>query len=660
MRKVSIFTVCLLGLAVIAPVLTSFNQSPAGADSLEKELSVLQAELNRRMEMSNNMGNLRKAAVLGAATFECTGGKNPAQMTNIEYLKAFAAGPCTPLVAMAGISGTKLKLSINCAVLKSQRPDVFSGCGWSSCERSMTSLLSYVPREEYNLWVPELTAPFSLINPTSKSNICMSNLLGFKWATNNGLLVTPGISGITVTAMGLTESTRLDSKCGFDSMSNLLPLLDVLTPRKYKMFEILRTSLEARGYKVGLTLQALPYDWRKTFYSNDITDRFERVVTDMYRITGKKVSFAAHSMGNMNMLNMMKNFSQDKKDRMIQRYFALAPPYLGSPTTFSMLISGGDSYYFAGFGLNFYTFKRTVATFPSMYDLMPRRLWTIYRDAPWLKSVVNRIKIERGISPPHVISADDDIVTKIFPATNKVCYPNDWNDGKSQYCKTEMEELNNIGSINSEQVTVDNISEMLGKYSFEPLAITQYNNQGRRGSYDTMINPGIQTVLLFSSINKTPITYQYKNNPKIKTLPEDAPYVKPDFVTESFGDGSVLAVSTLVPGFKWAYEFDKKLPNSKPVIFAEICSNYNLKNSVYQSGKSVTSNQYFGIGCTCKKGGEKACDHVGLVSDQQVVDFIANSLMDSQAVHNDRYFPASVAEATIKNYVDRCSLVFGN
>jgi hypothetical protein len=488
----------------------------------------------------------------------------------------------------------------------------------------------------------------------------MSNLLGFKWTNNNGLLVMPGISGITVTPMGLTETTRLDSKCGFESISNILPLLDILTPRKYKIFEILRANLEARGYKVGLTLQALPYDWRKTFYNNDITERFERVVTDMYRITGKKVSFAAHSMGNMNMLNMMKGISQDKKDRMIQRYFALAPPYLGSPTTFSMLIGGSDQYYFAGFGLNFFTFKRTVATFPAIYDLMPRRVWTIYRDAPWFKSVVNRIKVEKGIAPPHTISADDDIVSKVFPPAGRACFANDWSDGKSQYCRTEMEELYGLGYINSEQANVDNIGEMLGKYSYEPLASTHYNNEGRRGSYDAMTNPGIQTVLLFSSINKTPNSFHYNNNPKTKALIEDASFVKPDFITETFGDSTVLASSTLVPGFKWAYEFDKSQPNSKPVIFAEICGNYNLKNSVYQSGKSVTSNQYFGIGCSCKKGGEKACDHVGLVSDQYVVDFIANSLMDNQVAHTDRYFSASVSEATIKNYVDKCSLVFGN
>jgi len=305
------------------------------------------------MEMSNNMGNLRRAATLGAASFECTGGKNPSQMSNSEYLRAFASGPCTPLIAVAGISGTKLKVAINCSVLKSQRPDIMSACGWTSCERSLTSLLGRIPKDEYNLWVPEITAPFSLINPSSDARRCMASLFGLRWNTNSGLMVTSGTPGVTVLPMGLSESTRSDSKCGFDSISNILPLLDILTPRKYKIFEILRTHLEARGYKVGLTLQAVPYDWRKTFYSNDITERFESVLTDMYRISGKKVSFVAHSMGNMNMLNMMRTISQEKKDKMIKRYFALAPPYLGAPVTFSMLIGGSDQYYFAGFGINF-------------------------------------------------------------------------------------------------------------------------------------------------------------------------------------------------------------------------------------------------------------------------------------------------------------------
>lgn len=658
MPKVSFFTVCL-SLCLAGLVMTSMGerQSPVFADDLDKELSVLQAELIRRTESKESMSSLKEATVLGAANFECTGGKNPAKMSLTDYIKAFSAGPCTPLIVLAGISGTKLKVGINCKILSSQRPDIMSACGWTSCSRSLTELLAHVPKEEYNLWVPELTSPFSLINPTAKAHSCMSALFGISWTKNNNLLVQSAVSGVTVRPVGYTESSRKDSRCGFDSISNILPLLDILTPHKYKMFNPLRASLEAKGYMPGINLQALPYDWRKTFYSNDITERFDRVLTDMYKINGKKVSLVAHSMGNMNILNVLKNLGQAKKDLMVQRYFALAPPYLGAPLTFNMLVGGSDQFYFAGFGINFWTFKRTVTTFPAIYDLMPRRVWSIYRNTPWLKSVINRISREQGRPITESITDADDIAKRLLPDHNAVCYGNPWTT-KSNKCISGMEEMHTLGSINGEAANVDNIQDMLAKYSYEPNAALHFANEGRRGGYDALEHPGVQTVIMYSTINTGPRTYKYNSNPKSKAMEENVGFLKPDTVVESLGDRSVLTSSSLVAGFKWAHEFENKVANTKPIVFAEICSTYNQKNSVFQTSTSVNRNEYQGVKCSCGLGSEKNCDHVGIVSDQGVIDYISASLNDNQTPHTDRILH-NISEEKLKLYADTCTLVYG-
>jgi hypothetical protein len=66
--------------------------------------------------------------------------------------------------------------------------------------------------------------------------------------------------------------------------------------------------------------------------------------------------------------------------------------------------------------------------------------------------------------------------------------------------------------------------------------------------------------------------FNFSSNPKSSTM-EDR-FVEPDSFENELGDGTVLAAASIAPGIKWAWEFDNDVPNSKPVNFIEMCSEY--------------------------------------------------------------------------------------
>lgn len=49
------------------------------------------------------------------------------------------------------------------------------------------------------------------------------------------------------------------------------------------------------------------------------------------------------------------------------------------------------------------------------------------------------------------------------------------------------------------------------------------------------------------------------------------------------GDETVPTVSSIIPGLKWAWEFDNKKKDAKPVKIVDYCSLFNEKYSPYDN-----------------------------------------------------------------------------
>ena len=603
---------------------------------------------------------LPKKAAHRESKYECTNGKNPSKLGRKEYLDEFAKGPCTPLIIEGGLAGTKLKVKIDCDELKKYGKELFNDCGWKTCNEVLGKLIPVImPESEYTVWVPPLVSPFTFISPFNGSKRCLAGLLGFRYdRVNNKLQVNP-YKGVEVAPEGLTSSTRKSSSCGFDSISVLLSLFQNLDLKPY--FKNFKTTLESRGYRSGLTMQALPYDWRGYMDKTEVNQKLRYIIKNLYQITGKKVSILAHSYGNLNTVNALRGISQSDKDNYIMRYFAVAPPFGGTPKTAKFLFGGEDEYLFYGFiGINFKTFKETLARFPAIFELMPRNSWVLFQNTPWMKSIVNRIEVENNRKPKYPLTSSEDIVDRILPSVTDTCYGNTWKN-RDTSCSGGLNDLDDVGMIEGHKITSTNLYDMLKTYSFEDNADLLYNKDGRK-TYDRLENPGVETVVIYSSISKTQSGFEYKANPKPRADKSSSGFINPDSETSSLGDGTVLTSSALLAPFKWAYEYENKVAGAKPIIFAEVCSTHNRASDVYVSRKErkSTENKYIGLDCRChRKSDEEDCRHAEMLSDQHIVDFVLDSLMDYQTPSKARYFDKR-SEKDVESYAENCNLLNEN
>jgi hypothetical protein len=130
------------------------------------------------------------------------------------------------------------------------------------------------------------------------------------------------------------------------------------------------------GYKIGLNLQALPYDFRLEFTNNDLKTRFGKVITELYNNWGKKVVVSGHSFGNYQSVLGFTRMSQADKDKMVARYMALAPPYLGAVKALKMIFGMDTDFEYqvglAKMGITGFMFKQTVALMKGFYNLFPK------------------------------------------------------------------------------------------------------------------------------------------------------------------------------------------------------------------------------------------------------------------------------------------------
>jgi hypothetical protein len=378
----------------------------------------------------------------------------------------------------------------------------------------------------------------------------------------------------------------------------------------------------------------------------------------MYSINGKKVSIVAHSYGNMNVLAALSKMSLDKKRQKLQRYFAMGPPFLGVNRPVSNLIGCDNLLDFGPIGIDFAMCKIIAGNSGAVYDLLPHKTATTFQSASWMKSINNRRASEgyAGVKQ-EAITPQQDIVAQIFPATSQTCFPNRNVMNAGSKCTLGVDNFENFGTVNGEQITAANMPTILGKYGLNPQSQLYFDKLDIRKNYHQMDHPGVQTTIIYSKLRATSSRFFWKGNPRDKTAKPDGTYSLPDSVEKSAGDGTVVAGSSLIAGIKWASDFLQNPSKLTPIVFAELCSEYNKKTSVYQDGAAkVTRNEYQGIGCQCQPGKEDACGHIDMVFDPNVVDYVARSLLDNQQALLTKLFD-NATEDKLNLFIGKCGLL---
>lgn len=160
------------------------------------------------------------------------------------------------------------------------------------------------------MWIPSLTSPLSIFNPLKNMDDvtqCFKSVFNLEKTTDMFRRVSyQSTLGITSKLFGTTRSSITKSRCGFDAISDLLPVADQLQGIGH-YFNTFRVNIEKMGYVAGLTAQAIPYDFRLSYRTNDVPRVWNSILDDLYQITGKKVSIVSHSMGNMNVYHNLLN-----------------------------------------------------------------------------------------------------------------------------------------------------------------------------------------------------------------------------------------------------------------------------------------------------------------------------------------------------------------
>jgi hypothetical protein len=128
----------------------------------------------------------------------------------------------------------------------------------------------FAPKKEYRVWVPHITDPMSVLQPSDDSRECFSYLMGHDISVLASTGRTEPRKGLTIYPMGLSPetNTKASSDCGMESIINLFPTM--IQFGGYSQFRDLYNVLKNAGYVSGINIQALPYDWRLSYKESQI------------------------------------------------------------------------------------------------------------------------------------------------------------------------------------------------------------------------------------------------------------------------------------------------------------------------------------------------------------------------------------------------------
>jgi len=91
------------------------------------------------------------------------------------------------------------------------------------------------------------------------------------------------------------------------------------------------------------------------------------------------------------------------KDQKVLEFVAAGPPFLGAPKVLINML-GGDPDYLKKIlgkeiGMNFYSQYKLISACSSSFDLLPRDIFSDFKNQEWTKEILNRIDYENKETP---------------------------------------------------------------------------------------------------------------------------------------------------------------------------------------------------------------------------------------------------------------------
>ena len=590
----------------------------------------------------------------------CLQGKDPNKLSLKENLKEFAKGPCSPVLLAPGLFATRMVIEIDCDLLRKTEPDVFSVCGWNTCDKHFWEVWKSQPSSEYQIWITDVLAPFSIFRISLAANVCLTALLGMKFdfskPVNEMVVPTPGIN---FRPHGYSPNTSKKAQCGRTSLIDLLPL-------HYQVADTVNygpmlNELDRLGYTSGLTYQAAPYNFLVSSTNNELSRNFKTFIKRMRNYTGKKVTLIGHSLGNINLLKNIQNLSEDEKSKNIGNWMAIGAPFMGAHKAFQSILSGINDFLILHefMGIKFLAAIILASSHLSSYELGFNDPFSVFEGERWLESIKQRVEYESKF--PNVPFEKSGI--PFWPRFDEECHEKQIVGVKSNCF---------FGAFNSTSIPIFQVEE--NNYLLKDLpklyaefGITEnikilYEKTRNFDHFKTL--PNIPMINVFSSSLPSPIQWNYAKG--FKEYVQNFKFPKIETVGLIPGDETVPTISAVSLPLKWAMTHLEEPQKSKPVKFVEMCSTLHQDRSIFdekEPGKEfkLTKSDYIGLRCKCLGKNMKdfdQCHHSTMHTDPHVISLVVELLSSNQQVTNEDFSAIdTLDEEALRKELETCSYV---
>jgi len=605
---------------------------------------------------------------------------------NDKELMKFIAGECLPIVLVTGLYGTKLQIQItNCTKFHTNYPNISNACNFGpKCEDGFETVF----------WLSE-----SFEN--SKDTECTSQIIRLNKETYNKKFKSIDY-GFKITFYGNTIKSKSKRECGFGSTSDLLDKFSYFgktTPRGSKDFKDFFMNV---GYKVGINLFASPIDWRLRPNDEYNYKMVKQTVDFAYNVTQKPVILVCHSYGGLVSLSYLYTLPDEEKDKKIARMVTIGTPFLGVSKAVNNFILGTEEFntIIDVFGFKFIDLfismenqKAMAQKNPSGFEFFPKDFLMKQENQTYIKIIFKRVEAENKISEcitnyykqhkgtplfndnlinlsciqPILKTYKTDLeqFTIFFPFFPKLehgcgkrdvyfatCGPDVCPSVWDEYCrlnffdyyKNNLLEINDNGNLvkvkgtNTQQFIDVTLKYGIGDPDKEWLD-EEHKKYGDQKLTD-LPHPEIPLTIIFGNFAQTEVAYKIPENPK--PITDQNKYVRPAFgyelATFQGGDGSVNALSLLLPPLKWAHEHSE-FKCKMPLEIVGYCQNEKYKHS-FNFG-NYTHNSYRTINCRCDKPQAEGCMHASMLGDPHVFELVKDyAIKESNTLSHDKFLDA--------------------
>ena len=217
-----------------------------------------------------------------------------------------------------------------------------------------------------------------------------------------------------------------------------------------------------------------------------------------------------------------------------------------------------------------------IKTISGLYSLFPRFINPRITRFRWFRELMNRVTTD---TKKETYKSKNKVI-QLFPEQDQTCYK-DLTFREGNLCTIGIDpDFQYIGDIEDKKIDSKETLKEVVKDSINYEKALHLYNTSVDEKIENLENPNVEVVSVYGNFLPTESKIIYNSDPIHRTS-MDKPR-EPDEIKYSYGDGTVITTSAILPPIKWANDFVDKVKHSKPVIFMEICSHARQMTTIFK------------------------------------------------------------------------------